>query len=154
MANYNRTRLRSIDNTVANSYLTADGTPESTGSLARTFSFRGRNCLSPIGDLENNNLVLLDSVEPAIGWTGGSTGQSLQFVKDLINLDGSMLSITLIKIFIAGTTKYVTAVTNGGFGDPVTFNAPAYGTIGTYSIVVCTPFGYYNNTFSYSNIQP
>ena len=153
MANYNRTRLRPIDNTIANLYL-SNGTLESTGSLAISFSFRGRNCLSPIGDLENNNLVAIDTIDPGVGFTGGATLQNIYPVKDLINLDGSMLLPSLIKIFIGLPKKYATSSTNSGFGDPITFNSPTSLTAGSTYIVMCTPFGYQNYNFTYTDDAP
>ena len=154
MANYNRTRLRSIDHTIQNSYLNSQGDLDTTYNLARTFSFRGRNCLSPIGDLENNNLVGIDSIYTGTGFTGGNTSQDINFTRDYINLNGDFLDPLLMKVFIGVSKKYVTPYQNGDFGTYASFFAPTAGTAGATYIVLCTPFGYQNFSFAYSNDAP
>ena len=154
MANYNRTRLRPIDNTIANSYLDSQGNLNTTGDYARSFSFRGRNCLSPVGDLEDNNFVTIDSISPGTGFTGGVTSQDINFYKDYLSLNGEYLDPSLIKIFIGVSKKYATTTQNGDFGAYATFNAPTAATAGTTYIVVCTPFGYQNFDFTYSDDAP
>ena len=151
MANYNRTRLRSIDHTIQNSYLNSQGDLDTTYNLARTFSFRGRNCLSPIGDLENNNNVAIDSIYTGEGSIFTGLTQDINFLKDLINLNGEYLNPELMKVFIGVSRKYVTPSQNGDFGPFATFIAPQHSSVVTTYIVVSTPFGYQNFDFFYTN---
>lgn len=151
MANYNRTRLRSIDHTIQNSYLNSQGDLDTTYNLAHTFSFRGRNCLSPIGDLENNNNVAIDSIYTGEGSIFTGLTQDINFLKDLINLNGEYLNPELMKVFIGVSRKYVTPSQNGDFGQFATFIAPQHSSVVTTYIVVSTPFGYQNFDFFYTN---
>lgn len=155
MENYNRTRLRSINQTAANAYLTAAGTVGSTGGYARTFSFRGRSRLSPATWLENNNLQQIDTLDPAIGFTGGGTVNSAYGSNgDWLSLDGNLMPASEIVFFIGSNKKYATATSNFGFGAGVEFTAPT-GSAGVTSVIMCTPYGYtIENAFEYSNIAP
>lgn len=154
MENYNRTRLRSINQTVGNSYLTADGGSGSTGDYARTFSFRGRSRLSPATWLENNNLQQIDTLDPAIGFTGGGTvNTAYGAIGDWVSLDGSIMPVSEIVFFIGSNKKYVTATSNIGSNAGVEFTAPT-GSVGVTYVVMCTPYGYVENAFEYSNIAP
>lgn len=155
MENYNRTRLRSINQTVANAYLPATGGAGSTGDYARTFSFRGRSRLSPATWLENNNLQQIDTLDPAIGFTGGGTVNSAYgSVGDWLSLDGNLMPASEIVFFIGSNKAYVTATSNFGFGAGVEFTAPAASATVTY-LIMCTPYGYTTqNYFEYSNIAP
>ena len=162
MANYNRTRLRPIDNTIANLYLDPQGNLNNTGAYARSFSFRGRNCLSPVGDLENNNMIYVDTLTPATAFRGGGTVHScIPLGRDFYSSDNeTLLAPSEISFFINVSGKYGTNKTAiDEFGGPVTFTSPSHASGGplnvTTSVVVCTPFGYHTYTpFTYTKNAP
>ena len=157
MENYNRTRLRSINNTIANAYLPPAGGSGSTGDYARTFSFRGRSRLSPVTFLENNNLQAIDTMDPSFGFTGGNVDQYVYGSNgDWVSLDGTPMPASEIVFFIGVSKKYITASqTNDGFGSAVMFTVPLYATPVVTYIIMCTPYGYTSKwDFEYTNIAP
>ena len=162
MANYNRTRLRSIDNTFANQYLVEGGAPGSTGILAITFSFRGRNRLSPIGDLENNHQIYIDTADPGVGYSidGGQTPQLIYpYSNTYIALNSTIANEVLldandIKIYCRQTRKFATNITVNSSTE-IGFDAPSYGGApGAVTLVLSTPYGWTDFAFEYQNGAP
>lgn len=157
MANYNRTRLRSINNNITNEYLLSSGGIATTGVNAITFSFRGRNRLSPVGDLENNNMIYVDTLDPEEAFRGGGTVHlCYPLARDFYSLDNETpLAPSEISFFINASRKYGTNKTALDVfgGNPVNFTSPSHTSNVTTSLVVCTPFGYHTYTpFIYTNI--
>jgi hypothetical protein len=162
MANYNRTKLRSIDNTIANQYLVEGVNSGSTAMLAITFSFRGRNRLSPIGDLENNHQIYIDTTDPGVGYSvdGGQTPQLIYpYANTYIALNSTiavevLLNASEIKIYCRETRKFATNITVNSSTE-IGFDAPAYsGAPGAVTLVLCTPYGWANFPFEYQNGAP
>lgn len=162
MANYNRTKLRSINSNVANSYPNPGTVDASTGAYAITFFFRGRNCLSPIGDLENNHQIYVDTVDPGIGWSidGGQTPQIIYPLSNVYTALNStvsnevLLNANDIKIYCRQTRKFATNITVNSTTE-IGFNAPTYvGAPEIVTLVLCTPCGWTDFAFEYQNGAP
>ena len=162
MANYNRIKLRSIANTFVNQYLVEGGAPGSTGFLSITFSFRGRNRLSPIGDLENNHQIYIDTTDPGVGYSidGGETPQLLYpYANTYVALNSTianevLLDASEIKIYCRQTRKFATNITVNSSTE-IGFDAPSYaGAPGAVTLVLCTPYGWTDFAFEYQNGAP